>query len=165
MQKVTYNNIYDILVSIAGNHRQINTFGFGSTWEMATSGTVNYPMLWVVDEGSTIKQGEVGFKYKLIMMDLVQKGKDDSVDVQSDTHQTLCDVIAKLRMGGYNFTLKREETINLETFEEKFDDEVTGWWGDLTLWVDYEYDSCKIPKITASSSTTLLIDTFALSLE
>ena len=36
----------------------------------------------------------------------------------------------------------------IDSFEEKFDDEVTGWWGDITLWVDNEYNSCTIPTIT-----------------
>ena len=148
MQKVTFLNLYDVFKTIALNHRQINTFGFGETWEVATSGTVNYPYLWVVPKDSRVRTGEIGFSFEFIMMDLVQKGKDNQNDVHSDTHQALCDVLSRLRQGGYNFNIKRDSEIILTQFTDKFDDEVAGWSGSVTVWVDWDWDSCAIPTLS-----------------
>ena len=147
MQKVTYNNLFDTFSMIASNHYQINSFEFGEAWDINSSGTTNYPLLLVIPETSTVSIGKVTYKFKLAVMDLVQKGKDNDIDVESDTHQILLDVIAELRMGGYDFSVDRNLTITLEQFSEKFDDEVTGWWGDIILDTDFDFDSCNIPTI------------------
>lgn len=153
MQKVTFLNLYDVFKTIAENHRQINTFGFGETWDIASSGTVNYPYLWVVPKDSTVRVGEIGFNFEFITMDLVQKGTDNLNDVHSDTHQILCDVLSRLRQGGYNFNIKRDSEIRITPFEEKFDDEVAGWNGAVTIWVDWNFDSCAFPTLNAWSDT------------
>lgn len=153
MQKVTFLNLYDVFKTIASNHRQINTFGFGETWDIATSGTVNYPYLWVIPKDSTIRTGEIGFNFEFIMMDLVQKGTDNLNDVHSDTHQSLCDVLSRLRQGGYNFNIKRDSEIRITPFEDDTDDEVAGWSGPVTIWVDWDFDSCSTPVLNPWSDT------------
>ena len=139
--------------SIADANAMINTYQYGEIWDMATSGTINYPMLFVSPEGSTAKMGEVGFKYRMFAMDLVQKEKRNEVDASSDTHQILLDVIVELFKGGqqatggdYAFELKlRKEDIPITDFNEKHDDEVTGHFCDVTLWVEWEPNRCQIP--------------------
>lgn len=137
--------------TIAANHLQINTYEYGDIWNVATSGTINYPLLFVSPEGSIVKTGEVGYKYRLYVMDVVQKGKDNEVDAASDTHQILLDVLTELNAGGiqatggdYEFELKLDN-ISITDFTEKFDDEVAGNFCDITLWVEWYNDQCAIP--------------------
>src|SRR3990172_5056662 len=137
--------------SIATNHLQINAYEYGDIFNTATSGTINYPMLFVSPEGSTAKKGEVGYKYRLFVMDVVQKGKENEVDASSDTHQILLDVLTELFKGGqqatggtYAFELKLDN-ISITDFTEKFDDEVAGNYCDITLWAEWDYNQCAIP--------------------
>ena len=147
----TLVQIHGNFKSIASSHAQINTFEYGDIWNITTSGVVNYPLLFVSPEGSTAKKGEVGYKYRVFTMDLVQKGKDNEVDASSDTHQMLMDVLTELFKGGqqaagsaYAFELKLD-TISVQDFTEKFDDEVTGHFCDITLWVDWDNNKCAVP--------------------
>jgi len=144
----TFTNIYDTIKTIASNHRQINTFGEGDTWEIATSGTTNYPMFWAVPQGSMLQKGQVGYKFQFIVMDLVQTGEGNEIAVLSDTHQTLTDVLSKLKWGGYSGIDIRVETFDTQSFTEKYDDMVSGWSVDVTIWTEYNWNSCTIPTIT-----------------
>jgi len=145
----SYITIYDRIKAIVTNHRQVNTFGDGDQWEIATSGTVNYPMFWAVTQGSEIKRGEIGYKFQFIVMDLVQKGEGNERDVLSDTHQILTDVLSELKMGAYtDIDLKFSDTFSTQAFTERFDESVAGWSCDLTIWTTFNWNSCTIPTIT-----------------
>lgn len=143
-------NIYDNLKSIADRHQQINSFGFGQFSDIATSGTINYPIMYVMPNGSNIKAGEVGYKLSIIVADLVEKGKNNEVDVLSDTHKIACDIIADLKIGGhkfdstYRFDLSPQD-VTMTDFFERFDEEVAGWQFDVTLWADWNWNQCAIP--------------------
>ena len=138
--------------TIADDHLQINTYEYGDIFNIATSGVINYPLLFVSPEGSSAKKGEVGYKYRLYVMDIVQKGKGNEIDASSDTHQILLDVLTELYKGGqqatgsdYLFELKLDN-IPITDFTEKFDDEVAGHYCDITLWTEWETNRCAIPK-------------------
>lgn len=147
----TIVKIHDHFKSIATTNAMINSFEYGDIWNIATSGTINYPMLFVSPEGSTAKKGEIGFKYRVFTMDRVEKGKDNEVDAASDTHRILMDVLTELFKGGqqasgadYDFELKLDN-ITITDFTEKFDDEVCGHFCDITLWTEWIADQCAIP--------------------
>jgi hypothetical protein len=162
----SYIQVYDRIKAIANGHSQINSFGEGDTWEIATSGTTNYPMFWAVTQGSEIKRGEIGYKFQFIIMDLVQTGEGNERDVLSDTHQIMADVLAELKMGAYaDIDLKFSDTFSLASFTEKFDDMVSGWTCDLTIWTPFNWNSCNIPGtftgggvLQADNGTPLEID-------
>jgi len=141
----TFVNIYDTFETIATAHKQINSFGFGDLTEIATSGTVEYSLMWVMPMGAVMRRGEVGNKYKILVMDKVLTGEVNELDVQSDTQQILLDVLAELKDNTRDVHLK-DETITLEDFTERFSDDVTGWAADITLWVTYPTDRCSIPN-------------------
>lgn len=142
----SYIQVRDRIKAIATSHLQINTFGAGDLWEVATSGTVNYPMFWAVTQGSEIKRGEIGYKFQFVVMDLVEVGEGNEDDVLSDTHQILADVLAELKMGAYSdIDMKLGDTFSTQSFTEKFDESVAGWSCDLTIWTPFNWDSCNIP--------------------
>ena len=145
----TYIQIFDRIKSIANNHRQINSFGDGDQWEVATSGTTNYPMFWAVAQDSVVRRGERGYKFQLIVMDLVQTGEGNENDVLNDTNQILGDVLSELKMGGYSdIDLKFSDDFAMQPFTEKNDDSVAGWTCDVTIWTPFNWNSCVIPTIT-----------------
>ena len=77
----SFISIYDQFKDIATKHKQINSFGFGNLWEIATSGNITYPMLFVMPDGATAKKGEIGNKFQVFIMDKVTAFPEESVPV------------------------------------------------------------------------------------
>lgn len=143
----TYAQIFDRIKAIATNHRQIKTFGHGQEWDMATSGTTNYPMFWAVPRGSRIQKGQIGYEFEFIAQDILRKDYENLVDGLSDTHQILTDVLTELKMGEYD-GIDLVQDFTAEPFIEGTDDECVGWSSRIIIWTDYNWNSCTIPTIT-----------------
>src|SRR3990167_7664380 len=137
----SFINIFDTFKDIASKHHQVNSFGFGDLFEISSSGDVTYPMLFVMPDGATAGPGEVGNKFKVLVMDKVLKGEINENDVLNDTQLIMLDVIAELKNNTRDIHL-RNEKVNLEDFTERFADEVAGWSADVTLWVAWDSSRC-----------------------
>lgn len=148
----TFIQVTDLITEIASNHRQINSVGRGDQWEIATSGVVNYPMFWAVPQGTTVGKGQIGYKFQFIVMDLVQIGEGNETDVLSDTHQILTDVLTDIKFGQHDEIDLDQDTFNSSQFTEKFDDVVSGWTCDVTIWTPFAWGTCSIPYITPPTS-------------
>src|SRR3990167_583685 len=144
---VTLKQINKHLNAFADSHLQIHSYGFGDLWEIATSGTTNYPLMWVEPTGSSVRKGEVEYKFRVLIMDLVQKGEGDEVDVLSDMHRIGVDIVTEMRQGGLAGTYEWElfGDVSMDDFTERFDDEVTGWTINITIKTDWDYNQCSIP--------------------
>mgnify|MGYP001589564790 CR=1 FL=1 len=157
---MTFINARDIFADIATRHRQINSFGFGVLADVASSGDVNYTLMWIEADGSVARKGEVGYKFRVLVMDIIKKGKENEVDVLNDTHQIMLDVLAELNRAGnaqtYPLRLKQNET-SLNYFIERFDEEVGGWEMVVTLWGRWDWDKCAIP-FTGETTLALLAE-------
>ena len=144
MAVVTYNNILKSFEDISTAHKQVNTHGCGSEWDIATSGTVNYPMCWVVPTDSSLTGKIYNSNFTLIFMDLVHKDVRDVDEVTSDMELIAQDYIAQLLDPQYDFDFKADN-IPFRRFEDRFDDEVAGVAIDITIRTTYVYDRCAIP--------------------
>ena len=145
-------NVTHALKTIADNHKQIHSFGFGDLANINTSGSIDYAMMWVKPDGSVVKRGEVGFKFKILIMDLVRKDESNLIDVLNNTHQVALDVLADIYINGLDavngtlgFHLKDPE-IMLNDFTDRFDEEVAGWSMNITVWSSWNWDECAIPN-------------------
>lgn len=141
----TFNQINKAFNDIAVAHKQINTYGIGDIWEIATSGTIRYPLMWAVPQTSTLEKNVYVSKWKLIFMDLVSKGEQNENDVLSDMELVALDVVALLQDPDYLFDFD-PTGITLERFTEKFYDEVSGVTIDISIKIDYTSDKCAVPQ-------------------
>lgn len=141
----TFNQVNKAFNDIAVAHKQINTYGIGDIWEIATSGTVRYPLMWAVPQPSSLELNVFVSRWKLIFMDLVHKGEKNENDVLSDMEQVALDVVALLKNPNYEFDFK-EEGITLERFTEKFYDDVSGVSIDISLRITNPSDRCAVPQ-------------------
>ena len=146
----TVNQILSQFLDIASAHRQINSFGFGEIQDYATSGTTNYPAMWVdigdcsiggnEDEQSLYTQQS----YTIWIIDRLQKGKGNLEDVFSDTQQIVLDVIAQLNKSGYDFVVDIGNQLT-PIFDKFHDDELAGFSFNLVIKQNYDRDRCAIP--------------------
>ena len=140
---MTLKEIKEQFSLIAQNHKEINSFGWGDIWEIATSGTIDYPLMWVQLEPATIADKVQTMNFKVILMDLVANGELNEDDVLNDMLEVSKDLIALLNDSTvYEWTV---ETGNIEPFTERFNDSVSGWVIDIALRLPFAYDRCVVP--------------------
>lgn len=144
MSAPTLNQIVKQFQTIAENHKQINTFGFGDVWEIATSGTINYPMMWVSLENSSINNKVETLKFNFIFMDAVKNGEVNETEVLSDQREIAKDVIGQLQSNIYDWEFVGDG-VTLEDFTERFVDSVSGWTCSISLDLPYTFNRCAMP--------------------
>lgn len=149
----TYNQVREQLEAIATNHKQINTFRFGDIWEINTSGTIDYPLMWVQPENSVIANKVETLNFKFIFMDLVGNGEINENDVLSDQLEIVKDVVAQLQHPSYVWSFTVDNVV-IEPFTERFTDSVSGWVMDVSLDIPFAFDRCSMPYTGNTSSNS-----------
>lgn len=149
---MTLKQIKEEFSLIAQNHKEINSFGWGDIWEIATSGTIDYPLMWVQLEPASIADRVQTMNFKVILMDIVANGELNEDDVLNDMLEVAKGVIGQLEHPSYEWDL---DTGNIEPFTERFNDSVSGWVFDVSLKLQFTYDRCAEPY-TGNVSTDVL---------
>lgn len=141
-------------------HGQINTFGTGEVYDLAASGVTTYPLMWMDYESPSITTTEHGmgvFKsaVRFYFLDRLLKGALNLNEVLSDIQLTIIDFVAYLQSTSYftqTNTILDTGTINLTPVMESFhDDEIAGYYIDVTFKSSYEGNTCQIPQSGLSS--------------
>lgn len=143
---MTLNQIVSQLNTIANNHAQIQTFGFGDVWEISTSGDIQYGLMWVTLEGVEVSTREKAeyYNFSLLFMDAVKNGEVNELEVLSDQLSIAKDVLATLKNPTYDWTFE-DNVSTLEDFTERFVDSVSGWKLNIRLKLPFTSDRCVIP--------------------
>lgn len=154
---VTFNQINRAFNNIAVAHKQINTYGIGDIWEIATSGDIRYPMMWAKPENGRLETNIYVSSWTLIFMDIVDNGERNENDVISDMELVALDVVALLRDPDYEFDFDYQGA-TIERFTEKFEDKVAGVLLKIDIRIPYTADRCQVPQsgltITGSAGST-----------
>lgn len=140
----TLNQIISDFQTIAQNHKQINSFGYGDIWDIATSGDINYPMMWVTLEDSQISGMYETLRFNFLFMDIVKGGRVNELEVLSDQLQIAKDVIIVLKDPNYDWTFTADN-VTLQDFTERFVDSVSGWTANIELKLPFTSDRCAVP--------------------
>lgn len=140
----TLNQIISDFQTIAQSHKQINSFGYGDIWDIATSGDINYPMMWVTLEDSQISGMYETLRFNFLFMDIVKGGRVNELEVLSDQLQIAKDVIIVLKDPNYDWTFTADN-VTLHDFTERFVDSVSGWTASIELKLPFTSDRCAVP--------------------
>jgi len=147
--KRTLNQVNELLEGIATAHQQINSYGIGDLWEIVANGAVTYPLMFTVINQSSLNGKILNLNISLLFMDLVHKDESNELDVSSDMLQVGTDVIAQLRSPLYEDWFLVGDSVSLDDFTERFNDEVTGWKVDLSLQISEQFNLCSLPIVGA----------------
>jgi hypothetical protein len=143
---MTLNQIKALFTSIGNAHFFIKTVEYGlppSKVEATTESTI-YPALYVVHEDSLQLTNTTQRTFKLIVCDLVDTAKANHDEVESDTEQTLSDIIKILRQESDSYDVIGDPTIT--PFKDRYGDAVSG--NEATIVIETLYNSgfCDIPS-------------------
>ena len=151
------NQIIKELETIATNHYQINSWGFGDIWEINSSGSIDYPLMWLNIDNVAIEGSMQKFKFSLIFCDIVKGGEVNENDVLNDQLEIAKDVIAQLKHNDYAWDFLGDGLV-LEAFTERLTDSVSGYSMSIDLELPYDSNRCSIPtsnvSITAGGSAS-----------
>lgn len=153
------NQIIQVLQNIATAHHQVQDFGFGQEWDIVSS-TVQYPLMYVVPQQSSVNDKIMNLKMSLLFMDLVNKDDSNKQEVLSDMLQIAMDVLAQLKLLPYEDLFDLDKNVTLTDFYEKYDDEVSGYKMDITLNVSMLYDQCAVPSLLTAEGTPFVFPEF-----
>jgi len=155
----THNQIVKLLQDTATNHQMIKSFGFGDIWEEGATEQLQPLVLWGIDLEHKINRNvlnetsTIDLNYKLIIMDLVDKGENMENDVLSDTLQITLDVLAVL---GYKsmYPFYQFSYSTIKPFTERLDSEYTGHEVDITFTMPFDNNICQVPLDNLPTSYT-----------
>ena len=144
---ITYNQIIAKLEAILNANPLVKTITKGDIWEVDNEEIV-YPQIHIVTEGVDFSTHELKYRFRLFIMDLVEKDESNEQEVLSDNLQILQDIIAKLLNPTDpedSRSYRLDTDITAEDFTERFNNEVAGWTAELGISVDYTANRCLVP--------------------
>jgi len=151
---LTYNQIIEQFRVFANLHKQIQNFGNGDLFEIVEHNQLadfNYPLFWVADQPATLGDGTFTWNFNIMAMDLVNKDETNENDVKSDMCQVLLDAVAYFEQQNISSSFIDWKKINLvrgstlNSFTERFEDELTGFGMNIGFKMPFAYDKCDIP--------------------
>lgn len=150
-----YSNVIDSIKCIGDSLHNIKTVTTGDLFEVDLEKNTLYPLLHLITEDVTVAMSTQTFNIRIFVMDLVEPDLSNEQDVQSDTYQTIVDIIGLLKHGeilyGYNTVAGEEQryfiddSFTVEPFTERFSSNVTGWTCSMPIIVESVLDTCDIP--------------------
>ena len=158
--KYSINRLIRSLKSIAEKHRQINSFGTGSLYDVTfrkllyggmpdkntTTSQPTYPLMWFNVVDSSIQGRATYISFQLILADLVTDGEKNDFEIYSDLQLVAQDVVALL----YKDTVKDkefslDESVTMTPFADRFEDSLNGWVLNMRIKIAYGYENCSVP--------------------
>lgn len=145
----TINQINKELNSLADAHVQINSYFFGDFLDIYESETVEQTSLLANINNATINQHYVTLKIELMVMSQILNGKENVIDVESDTLQIINDILQVIKYSNKWQKLgKHEGNTEVLKFTEKGGDILNGWYCTLSFQVKKEQQGfCDLPFI------------------
>jgi hypothetical protein len=144
---LTLNQTTEILKNFATKHKAVNSFYFGDLPERDDAAPIRYPNIQAVLQGSDITNNVVSRRFTIVVSDLVNTDESNETHVLSDCELICYDLLYYLE------EIERESNIGLQVvkngtltdFTERFDDDVSGWFFDVTISNHIEGFSCDLP--------------------
>ena len=158
---LSINQLVQVLNQKQQNHAQLSngTFLFGDPWEYGASNTIQYPLMGVNLNNSSLNGNIMSVSFNIFFCDLVNKDEGNETEVLSDMHRVALDVWSQVKYDledAYDATVNASATFS--DFTERFDDEVTGWQMDFTLEQFYDQTTCDLPDSNANAGKVRIIN-------
>jgi len=150
----TLNQLVKTFQDVATNHNQINDFGFGDIWEAGKSRKLKYVCLWLncisvtPNLSANNNYSTTTFRFRVFLMDLVNKSNDNDTEVLSDTVQIAQDILTELNDNSYygdQGMVLTTTNVAITLFREKLEDELNGCWFDIDVTIPYNYCYTALP--------------------
>lgn len=147
---ITINQIIQMFTDFTNDHIQLQSIGYGPTFNIGKTISVEYPLLWVTHKNTSsfITNNRTlipNLSLTFIIMDAINDQNEykdvnginstNEQEVISDTFQMAQDLVTfiQLELPKYGIKLVDETQVILEPVYEQTEDKVSGWMVDLDL--------------------------------
>jgi len=155
---MTYQEVLDDLIDLLNKHKMIKTVGYGTLSDLMTplkheipvtndgftSYGADYPYAFINPTSHTLSKNASTYRFNLIMMDMCTEDTLEVIQVQSECHQYIKDVLAHLY---YHYGEKYDFNLNstIVPFKEKYNDTVSGMTAQIEVIIRDPLDDCITP--------------------
>ena len=140
----TLNQVINLIETIALNHAQVNSFGFGDVSDISTV-QEDYPLVWLNVQPSTINENTFTLSLSLLTLDIQKADQANERDTLSDTLSIAQDIYSALTNPEYEDYFIIQYSTSLTPVREGLPDLVNGWGAELLLDIAQIRDRCQIP--------------------
>jgi hypothetical protein len=136
-----------LLSAFATSHEQIKRYYFEAEDNMSiiTTGEQSFPVLYVtLVPGSSLGFNQNIFNLRFYCFDIIEKGRENWLTVNSDCHLILNDLYRFLVDGNYPFDVQDTDPVPVEWVNDGTMDYTAGAYIDLQIYAD-TYNKCYIP--------------------
>ena len=155
MSNINYKQLLTYFSSIALNHEQINSFGFGDykqiTNDILTKQEPKYPRMYVVPEQVQFNQNHIHYNFGIVFMDRVEDDLSNLDEVMSDTLELASDIFTVFyqsytyEQGDFSNIVVGEWDPQITPFLERFETILGGWTLNIRMSAPFNYSSCGLP--------------------
>jgi len=144
----TINQILKSLSDFASAHYQINSFGNGELYDLASSGVTNYPLMYVDVSPTSIVDDVTQVNFDILLVDRLTKSFTNWAEVYSDMQRVGLDLVAHFLSQSYFPYLRVQQNVTFEPVRYSYaDDEIAGYRFTLTFNQFFDQDRCSIPQL------------------
>ena len=154
----TYNNAIDTLKQLGVEHEQIKTTTTGDIWKIDMNDTL-FPLFHINPVNVTTGLSSLTYNFQLFVMDAVTEKENwteanfqsadylsNEQEVMSSCLQICTDIIGMFRHSKWqSANADGTQDNNLEPFQERFDNLLTGWVFSIGIVVQNDFETCVIP--------------------
>lgn len=152
---LTLNQIVKRLQTLAEEHKQINTFGFGPPLMFDERKDTRYPacVLNLVSTSIDRNQKQTRYNLDLYFYDLGDATSEtmDEAEIMSDLTLIAEDFAALVNYSGYR-DWQADKVFSLEYFKDKLTDWTYCVRMRMTIGVDFLSDRCRVPSTTTNET-------------
>ena len=170
----TYNNAIDTLKSLGEQHEQISTTTTGDIWRIDMNETL-FPLFHINPVNVETGLSSLTYNFQLFVMDAVTERENwteanfqsadnlsNEQEVASSCLQVCVDIIGMFRHSKWQSahadgTQDIDDPVyftdgeyTLESFQERFDNLLTGWVFSIGIVVENDFQTCTIPVLNNS---------------
>ena len=139
----TLNKLNRLASEFVAQHKQLKSYRLEDN---SAFSDIVYPLLSGVLQPSPIEKQSEKIVIRWYVSGKVVKGAANRIDVLSDTKLIGLDVLSYFKQKDYGTDyVDVEMSATMNDFIDADDDEVSGWWFDMTFITKFEWDLCGIP--------------------
>ena len=156
-QYVTFHKIIDYIKSYQQSSARMRTFGFGDIvyFSTTTSGTTQYPLLFVTPQVITYDENITTYNVSILFGDIVNSDMTNEIDVVSDMSLEAKRFISQIKRGFLMDDIDCNLPATAQPFLERFNDHIGGVALDLNIVVFEDINACDFyPTPTATETPT-----------
>lgn len=142
--------IVNVFESIAANHLEIESFGYGFEFdiEIQKQGNQKYRQFWVQPLNTQVNLGRnnvmVDRRFRLWCYDLLRQDETNDISIWNQTEAILIDVIRQFNYGSQDYKIVNQPI--LIPVGERFGETVWGYYTEVAIQTPELIGTCFIPN-------------------